>query len=87
MPRIILKENYNTSSHVLLNRNVKQRYAFQTYILLFKVFHNTVRANLNCFVLNENIYNYRASTKSVLKVPHPRTNIMKTSFAYNGSVL
>ena len=25
--------------------------------------------------------------RSVLKVPHPRTNIMKASFAYNGSVL
>ena len=81
--RIILNENYDTSSHVLLNRlmlvSVRQRYAYQTYILLFKVFHNIVPANLNCFVLNENLYNYRASTKSLLKVPHPRTNIMKTS--------
>ena len=88
---VILNENYDTSSHVFLNRlmwmSVRQRYAYQTYILLFKVFHNIVPANLNCFVLNENIYNYRASTKSLLKVPHPRTNIMKTSFAYNGSVL
>ena len=89
--RIILNENYDTSSHVLLNRlmwmSVRQRYAYQTYILLFKVFHNIVPANLNCFVLNENIYEFRASTKSLLKVPHPRTNIMKTSFACNGSVL
>ena len=81
--RIILNENYDTSSHALLNRlmwmSVRQGYAYQTYILLFKVFHNTVPANLNCFVLKENIYNYRASTKS--------RNIMKTSFAYNGSVL
>ena len=58
--RIILNENYDTSSYFLLNRlmwmSVRQRYAYQTYILLFKVFHNIVPANLNCFVLNENIY-------------------------------
>ena len=33
------------------------------------------------------ICNYRSSAKSVLKVPHSSTNILKTSFAYNGSVL
>ena len=42
--RIILNENYDTSGHVLLNRLMgmsdRQRYAYQTYILLFKVFHN-----------------------------------------------
>ena len=56
------------------------------YYYLFKLFHNTVPANSNCFALNENMYNYRASTKSLLKVPHLRTN-MKTIFAYNDSVL
>ena len=48
--RIILNENYDTLSHVLLNRlmwmSVRHRYAYQTYILLFKVFHNT-ECNIN----------------------------------------
>ena len=89
--RIILNESYDVSSHVLLSElkwmSISQRYDYQLYLLLFKVFHNLLPDSLNMFNFNVSAYNYRTTTRSILKVPHPHTNLMKTSFYYKGSFL
>ena len=87
---IILNESYDVSSHVLLSElkwmSLSQQYDYQLY-LLFKVFHNRLPDSLNMFNFNASAYYYRTTTRSILKVPHPHTNLMKTSFYYKGSVL
>ena len=65
--------------------SISQRYDYQLYLLLFKVFHNPLPDSLNMFNFNVSAYNYRTTTRSILKVPH--TNLMKTSFYYKGSIL
>ena len=89
--RKILYESYDVSSHVLLSElkwmSISQRYDYQLYLLLFKVFHNLLPDSLNMFNFNVSAYNYPTTTRSILKVPHPHTNLMKTSFYYKGSIL
>jgi hypothetical protein len=89
--RTVLNVNYGSSSQLNLKElqwmTVRQRYDYQVFLLLFKVFNGLVPATLNYFKLNHNVYNFRSTTSSLLHVPHPHMNLMKTSFQYRGALL
>ena len=54
---------------------------------MYKLFNGLAPSACNVFEFNGDSYNFRDTTSSVLKVPHPNTELFKTSFRYSGSVL
>ena len=54
---------------------------------MYKLFNGLAPSACNVFEFNSDSYNFRDTTSSVLKVPHPNTELFKKSFRYSGSVL
>jgi hypothetical protein len=86
--RLILKADWHESSVTMLKRlgwmSVKERLYYSTCVLMYKVMHHMAPDYLNVFVERECTYALR--NRDYLVVPHPRNNLFKTSFHYQGAL-
>ena len=47
---------------------------------MYKLFNGLAPSACNVFEFNSDSYNFRDTTSSVLKVPHPNTELFKKKF-------
>ena len=57
--------------------SISQRKNYHICLLMYKLFNGLTPSACNVFEFNDDSYNFRDTTSSVLKVPHPNTELFK----------